>query len=70
MNDDHMLYAVVANREDLYAVWPVTGPRLPGWRTVGRIGTKNDCLDYIREMDAERRVTVLKARLEQGRTLP
>jgi MbtH protein len=58
------LYAVIANSEDEYAIWPLSARALPGWRRAGYIGTREDCIGYVRSVDAERRASVLRALLE------
>lgn len=67
MENDSTLYKVIANSEDEYAIWPVAGPRLAGWRNVGKVGAREDCVRYIREIDGETRGAVLRKRLEQDR---
>ncbi|SFW72975.1 MbtH family protein [Amycolatopsis australiensis] len=42
-------YEVVVNTEEQYSIWR-TGRQVPaGWRTVGKSGTREDCLGYIEE---------------------
>ncbi|MGW3199188.1 MbtH family protein [Streptomyces sp. NPDC001118] len=52
MGDEKILddsYEVVINHEEQYAVWPAGKTVPPGWRKVGRHGTRADCLEYVRE---------------------
>ena len=60
------LYQVIANCEDELAAWPASGPPLSGWRAIGVIGTRDDCLDCIRRIDNERNAATLRRVLEQG----
>jgi len=44
------LYEVVVNHEEQYSIWR-QGTELPrGWRLVGKSGTKEDCLAYIKDV--------------------
>jgi MbtH protein len=43
-------YTVVLNGEEQYSIWP-TGRDIPsGWRPVLQIGTRKECLDFIKEV--------------------
>ena len=47
---DNTVYAVVMNHEEQYSIWPV-GRDIPlGWKEVGKRGTKEECLNYIKEV--------------------
>ena len=42
-------YDVVVNGEEQYSIWRA-GRQVPaGWRTVGKRGSREDCLGYIDE---------------------
>lgn len=42
-------YDVVVNGEEQYSIW-LAGRQVPaGWRTVGKRGSREDCLGYIDE---------------------
>ena len=44
---DAALYTVVVNHEEQYSIW-LAGRELPaGWKTAGKSGTREECLDYI-----------------------
>jgi len=50
------VYEVVRNEAGQYSMWPV-GQRFPaGWKSVGKQGTQQECLDYIKKVwtDARR----------------
>lgn len=40
-------YQVVANDEEQFSIWPVDRAVPPGWHTVGKEGSKADCLAHI-----------------------
>lgn len=44
---DTIRYKVVVNHEDQYSIWPEQRENPPGWREVGRVGTREECLKYI-----------------------
>lgn len=44
------LFTVVINHEEQYSIWPA-GQTIPnGWQAVGRVGSKEACLDYINQV--------------------
>lgn len=44
---DEQTYAVVANDEEQYSIWPEDRPLPPGWALAGFRGEKQACLDHI-----------------------
>lgn len=47
--EDHILYKVVLSDEKQYSIWPNHRQNPRGWKDAGKIGTKAECLMYIRE---------------------
>lgn len=47
VDDDNRTYSVVVNEEEQYSIWLANRPLPPGWREVGRTGSRGECLDYI-----------------------
>jgi MbtH protein len=46
------MYQLVMNLQNELSIWP-EGKDLPvGWRSTGISGCKQDCLDYITDLDA------------------
>jgi MbtH protein len=42
-------YIVVVNHEQQYSIWS-TGREIPlGWKHAGKSGTKQDCLNWVKE---------------------
>jgi MbtH protein len=63
--DDAQSYAVVANGEEQYSIWPA-GRLIPdGWRSVGRIGPKAECLTNIKEVWVDMRPLSLRTNRPQ-----
>lgn len=46
--DPFEAYNVVINDEEQYSIWPVEKEIPLGWRNVGKTGTKQECLAYIK----------------------
>ncbi|MEM7359161.1 MAG: MbtH family NRPS accessory protein [Pseudomonadota bacterium] len=59
------IYAVVINHEEQYSIWPVEREVPPGWKTVGKSGTRQECLDYIEEVWTDMRPLSLRRHLEE-----
>lgn len=56
-------FRVVVNDEEQYSVW-ATGRDLPvGWREQGTTGTRQECLDAIRELWTDLRPRSLRERM-------
>jgi MbtH protein len=47
---DETLYKVVVNHEDQYSIWPSNSASPAGWRDVSKIGTRAECLEYIKQV--------------------
>lgn len=48
-SDDQTVYQVVVNQEKRYSLWPADRELPRGWKAVGKSGTKDECLQYVRE---------------------
>ncbi len=64
-NDDKTIYKVVINHEEQYSIWPVDKENAPGWKDVGKQGTKQECLDYIKEVWTDMRPLSLRKKMEE-----
>lgn len=40
-------FKVLVNDEGQHSLWPISQPIPPGWRQVGPVGERQDCLDWI-----------------------
>jgi MbtH protein len=58
--DDQRIYSVVINHEEQYRIWPkeVILPR--GWKAIGKYGTQQECLEYIKEVWSNTRPLTLR----------
>jgi MbtH protein len=44
------VYKVVINHEEQYSIWPVNRANPAGWRDAGKSGSKEECLEYIKQV--------------------
>jgi MbtH protein len=42
-------FKVLINEEEQYSLWPSGQPAPEGWRQVGPVGAKEECLAYVEE---------------------
>lgn len=59
-------HKVVINHEEQYSIWPTHKPNPLGWRDVGRVGTKEECLAYIKEVWTDLRPKSLREAMAVG----
>lgn len=58
--DPAALFNVVINSEEQYSIWPVGQPIPAGWKSVGKSGTKKECLEYIKAVWTDMRPQSLR----------
>jgi MbtH protein len=58
------LFRVVVNQEEQYSIWPADKPLPNGWSPTGTEGSKQSCLEYIREVWTDMRPASVRQRLE------
>jgi MbtH protein len=64
--DDNTTYKVVLNHEEQYSIWPADRANPLGWNDAGKTGTKQECLDYVKEVWTDMRPLSLRKRMEQA----
>lgn len=64
--EDTAIYKVVVNHEEQYSIWPADRENPPGWRDVGKSGTKAECLAYIEEVWTDMRPLSLRKQMQAG----
>jgi MbtH protein len=64
-NEDNTVYKVVMNHEEQYSIWPADRENALGWRDVGKAGSKQECLAYIKEVWVDMRPLSLRKQMEQ-----
>ena len=58
--EDNTIYKVVVNHEEQYSIWPADRENALGWNDVGKSGTKQECLAYIKEVWTDMRPLSLR----------
>lgn len=64
-NQNIDIYDVVMNHEEQYSIWQKEREIPNGWKTVGKSGTKDECLAYIKEVWTDMRPLSLRKKMEQ-----
>ena len=62
--NDLSTYKVVVNAEEQYSIWPADRENPLGWSDAGKVGTKEECLAYIKEVWTDMRPRSLRDRIE------
>jgi MbtH protein len=65
-NEDRTVYKVVVNHEEQYSIWPADRENALGWNDAGKQGTKDECLDYIKEVWTDMRPLSLRKKMEEA----
>jgi len=64
-DDDSVIFIVVINEEEQYSIWPEFKAIPAGWRSMGKSGTKAECLAHIREVWTDMRPASLRRQLAE-----
>jgi MbtH protein len=64
--EENTIYKVVVNHEEQYSIWPADRDLPLGWREVGKSGTKEECLAYIKEVWTDMRPLSLRKKMEEA----
>jgi MbtH protein len=62
--DDTRTYKAVVNHEEQYSIWLAERANPLGWSDAGKVGTKQECLDYIKEVWTDMRPLSLRKHME------
>ncbi|QOZ10384.1 MbtH family protein [Bradyrhizobium sp. CCBAU 51765] len=57
---DDVTFTVVINHEEQYSIWPTFKTIPAGWKAVGKIGSKKECLDHIEQVWTDMRPLSLR----------
>jgi uncharacterized protein YbdZ (MbtH family) len=63
--EDTTIYKVVLNHEEQYSIWPDYKEMPLGWKGVGKVGLKADCLTFIKEVWTDMRPLSLRKKMEE-----
>jgi MbtH protein len=64
--EDTTVYKVVVNHEEQYSIWPADRENALGWNDCGKVGSKAECLAYIKEVWTDMRPLSVRRQLEQN----
>jgi MbtH protein len=64
-DDESTVFIVVINHEEQYSIWPSDRAMPPGWKSVGKKGSKQECLDYIESVWTDMRPLSLRKQMEE-----
>ncbi len=64
--EDNTIYKVVVNHEEQYSIWPADRENALGWTDAGKSGSKEECLNYIKEVWTDMRPLSLRKKMEQS----
>lgn len=59
------VYKVVVNHEEQYSIWPYDAGNASGWSDANKIGTKEECLAFIKEIWTDMRPLSLRKTMEK-----
>jgi MbtH protein len=68
--EDTATYAVVVNPEEQYSIWRADREPPQGWRQVGKVGSKEECLAYIGEVWTDMRPLSVRQRKDEESARP
>lgn len=63
--EDTTIYRVVVNHEEQHSIWPEHKEIPLGWKDVGKVGLKADCLAFIKEVWTDMRPLSLRKKMEE-----
>jgi MbtH protein len=64
-SEDSIVYRVVVNHEEQYSIWPADRENALGWKDVGKSGSKEECLAFIKEVWTDMRPLSLRKSMEE-----
>src|SRR5262249_54588801 len=63
--EDTTIYRVVVNHEEQYSIWQEYKEIPLGWKDVGKVGLKADCLAFIKEVWTDMTPLSLRKKMEE-----
>lgn len=64
LREDLTIYKVVVNHEEQYSIWPANKDNAFGWTNAGKVGSKVECLAYIKEVWTDMRPLSLRRKMD------
>jgi MbtH protein len=62
--DTGIVYKVVVNHEEQYSIWPADRENALGWRNADKQGSREECLEYIKQVWTDMRPLSLRKQME------
>lgn len=66
MEENDIVYKVVVNHEEQYSIWPAEKENPLGWMDVGFSGSKEACMERIKEIWTDMRPLSLRKAMEEA----
>ncbi|MGH9456223.1 MAG: MbtH family protein [Thermoanaerobaculia bacterium] len=63
--EDKTIYRAVVNHEEQYSIWPADRELPLGWNDAGKVGTKGEVLEWIKEVWTDMRPLSLRKKMEE-----
>jgi MbtH protein len=63
--EDTTIYKVVVNHEKQYSIWVADRENALGWKDAGKSGSKQECLEYIKEVWTDMRPLSLRKKMAE-----
>ena len=63
--EDNRIYKVVVNHEEQYSLWLADKENPLGWKDTGKVGSKAECLAYVKEVWTDMRPLSLRKRMDK-----
>jgi MbtH protein len=67
-NQSEAMYEVVVNEEEQYSIWPLNKAIPHGWKKAGKHGSKESCLEFVKEVWIDMRPLSLRKQMELTRS--
>jgi MbtH protein len=64
--EDTTIYKVVVNHEEQYSIWVSDRKNALGWKDAGKSGSKQECLEYIKEVWTDMRPLSLRKKMAEN----
>jgi MbtH protein len=62
--EETTIYKVVVNHEEQYSLWPADRDNPKGWQDAGKMGSRAECLEYIKMVWTDMRSLGLRQKMK------
>jgi len=62
------MYEVVVNQDGQYSIWPMNKAVPQGWEKAGKQGSKESCLEFVRDVWTDMRPLSLRVQMESSQS--